>query len=185
VKHESVLASGAGISVFLFCSLQIRRNETEILCVSYSRAFSCRNDTLPVSLPLPLSSPPLYLSSWTNERTNQTNRKEHKANGRVLHSRVIPEVAVARSTGLASVWRPKWGAQGGVGGGGTSWDGTESRQNDATREFVGRVGSVSHWNGNLRHFLVWTLPWFGLQFPFLMNIPHPWPNVTSQGIVVE
>jgi hypothetical protein len=170
VKHESVLASGAGISV------SPKRNETDrdTLCVSslfLVETTHCQSvyHSHCHRLPLPLCS--------ARERTNRTKGTSERT--RVLHSRVIPEVAVARFTWLTSVWRPKWGAQGGAVI--TSWDGTEYRQNDATREFTERGAWVSPWNEHLRHFsFQLCVDWYSSFV--LMNIPHSRPKITSQVI---
>ena len=128
---------------------------------------------------LPLTS---LLCSWTNEWTKKKKRRKQtkrtSEQTRVLHSRVIPEVAVPRFTWLTSVWCGR--NEENQGGGGTSWDGTESRQDDATREFRRREGWVSSRNENSRHF------WFELcvdlysSFITIKNIPHCRPKWLNQ-----
>jgi hypothetical protein len=79
VKHESVLASGDGISV------SPKRNETtEILWVFLLFLFH-ETTQLPVGLTLPLSSPPPYLSTLLinermNEKKNEGNKRKEQAN---------------------------------------------------------------------------------------------------------
>ena len=148
-------------------SLSLSRNDTT----------ASRSDT-----PTVIASPlPLYSA---HERTNERKKKRRKQTKRtseqtrVLHSRVIPEVAVPRFTRLTSVWCGR--NEENQGGGGTSWDGTESRQDDATREFRRREGWVSSRNENSRHF------WFELcvdlysSFITIKNIPHRRPKWLNQ-----
>jgi hypothetical protein len=161
VKHESVLASGAGMSAFLLKE----SGQTEITAVRVSSHFLVGTETLmPVSLPLPLSSPPFTSAhertkERTNEGTNQTNRKE-RAKGQAFfipawfrrlssHAWLDPQVCGGQNETLNEESERVE----------TSWDGTESQSERRRRHPRIRGAcerSVSHWDANGRHF------WFQL-----------------------
>ena len=163
-----------------FPSLQKEMRRQRYCGCFFSFSFTKRHTASRSNTPTVIASP--YLSTlFMNERINEKKKKRRKQTKRtsqqtrVLHSRVIPEVALPRFTWLTSVWCGQNEENQG-GGGGTSWDGTESRQDDATREFRRREGWVFSWNENSRHF------WFELcvdlysSFIKIKNIPHRRPN---------